>query len=86
MIIFVCRKPVLVIRPQPKGQDKPLAFTLRLVPIIAPGTIPLQKLAPDRNCIRPAATEAAAPDEQPRQELPPTPLYNAALLQVCRSF
>ncbi|CAL8472362.1 g11905 [Coccomyxa elongata] len=75
------RKPVLIIRPQPRGQDRPLAFTLRLVPIIAPGTIPLQKLAPDRNCIRPAAAEAAAPDEQPRQELPPTPLYNSALLQ-----
>ncbi len=80
----MCRKPVLVVRPQPKGHDKPLAFDLRLIPIIAPGTIPLQKLAPDRNCIRPSVSEAAAPQDQLRQELPPTPLYNTALLQVCR--
>ena len=80
----MCRKPVLVVRPQPKGHDKPLAFDLRLIPIIAPGTIQLQKVAPVRNCIRPSVSEAAAPQEQPRQELPPTPLYNTALLQVCR--
>lgn len=73
---------MLLIRPQPKGHDKPLHFSIRLIPTVAPGMFPLQKLAPDRNCLRPTNGDAAAPDEQRAKELPPTPLYNTALLQV----
>lgn len=72
-----------MLRPQPKGLERPLGFAIRLIPTIAPGTFPLPKLAPDRNCLRATNGSAAALDEQSKQELAPTPLYNTALLQVC---
>lgn len=62
------------------------AFALRLIPVLPEGTFPLAKLAPERNNLRPAAGAAPptqAANGQPREApLPPTPLYNAAILQV----
>ena len=63
------------------------SFALRLLPVLEPGTFPLSKLGPQRNNLRapaPAAPPGQAPVVPQKDEasLLPTPLYNAALLQV----
>ena len=76
-----CRKPVLVIALRGPGSD---SFALRLLPVLEPETFPLSKLAPQRNNLRASAPAAQAP-ALPQKDaacLLPTPLYNAALLQV----
>ena len=63
------------------------SFSLRLLPVLEPGTFPLSKLAPQRNNLRPPAPTAPAGQahvvpQRDEASLFPTPSHNAALLQV----
>ena len=73
---------MLVITLQRAGAD---ACAIRLLPILAPGTFPLAKLAPERNNLRassgPAATGQAGAGKE-AAALPPTPHYNATIMQA----
>ena len=78
-----CRKPVLLVEPQLKGLEAPVGVRLRLIPTLAAGTFPPQKLTPERNNLRPPKQAASAQTAEEAQP-PPTPLYNNAILQVGR--
>ena len=73
---------MLVITLQRAGAE---TCAVRLLPALAPGTFPLAKLAPERNNLRAslgpaAAGKAGAGKDAPA--LPPTPHYNAAVIQA----
>ena len=79
---MLCRRPVLLIPLHKAGAE---AFIMRLLPAVATAAFPLAKLAPERNNLRAsagaaAASKAGADNEAP--DLPPTPHYNAAIVQV----
>lgn len=73
---------MLVITLQRAGAE---SCAIRLLPVLAPGTFPLTKLAPERNNLRvssgPAAAGQAGADKD-APALPPTPHYNAAIIQA----
>lgn len=80
---MLCRRPVLLIPLHKAGTE---AFILRLLPAVATAAFPLAKLAPERNNLRApagaaAASKAAGADKE-EPDLPPTPRYNAAIVQV----
>ncbi|KAJ2764486.1 U3 snoRNP protein, partial [Coemansia nantahalensis] len=82
------RLPVVVLRPKPDTKHlRRLDCTIRIVPTIAHDALPLHRLAPGRNNVRPSyirETAGIAPDAAPADddsgELPPTPQYNAAVV------
>ena len=73
---------MLIITLQRAGAD---TCAIRLLPFLAPGTFPLAKLAPDRNNLRASSGAAAAGQagaDKGAPPLPPTPDYNAAIMQA----
>lgn len=77
-----CRKPALLVEPQLKGEEEgPMGVRLRLIPTIAAGAFPTQKLAPGRNNLR-APKQAAGAEAGEQAQPPATPLDNNAILQV----
>lgn len=78
-----CRKPVLLVTPKLKAATAAPAFSFRLLPVLALGLFPVEKLAPDRNNIRsicklPGSGEGG--NAEPK--LLPTPHYNNSIAQV----
>ncbi|KAJ2556923.1 U3 snoRNP protein [Coemansia sp. RSA 1933] len=81
------RLPIIAMRPQ-KGVKHlaKLGCVVRVLPSIAHDTLPLKRLAPGRNHVRPShvAPETAGGDADDAgdggDQLPPTPLYNSAVL------
>ncbi|KAJ1733229.1 U3 snoRNP protein [Coemansia sp. Benny D160-2] len=86
------RLPIIAMRPLKgvKSLDSlPGGVVVRILPSIAHDTLPLKRLAPDRNHVRPSHIDPAAagatesgddPSSSGSSSLPPTPLYNSALL------
>ena len=72
---------MLLVEPQLKGLEAPAGVRLRLIPTLAAGTFPTQKLTPERNNLR-ASKQAAGTQAEEEAQLPATPLYNNAILQV----
>ncbi|KAJ1773422.1 U3 snoRNP protein [Coemansia sp. RSA 487] len=80
------RLPIIVMRPQ-KGVKhlSKLGCVVRVLPSIAHDTLPLKRLAPGRNHVRPGyiAPETAGGESDDTADaslLPATPLYNSAIL------
>ncbi|KAJ2843696.1 U3 snoRNP protein, partial [Coemansia brasiliensis] len=74
------RLPVVVLRPKPDMRRlAKLNCSIRIIPTIAPDTLPLKRLAPSRNHIRFSFIARGASDGEV-DNLPPTPQYNAALV------
>ncbi|KAJ2677224.1 U3 snoRNP protein [Coemansia sp. RSA 1085] len=74
------RLPIVVLRPKPDMRRlAKLNCSVRIIPTIAPDTLPLKRLAPGRNHVRFSFLARGASDGEV-DELPPTPQYNAALV------
>ncbi|KAJ2456177.1 U3 snoRNP protein [Coemansia sp. RSA 2336] len=74
------RLPIVVLRPKPDMRRlAKLNCSIRIIPTIAPDTLPLKRLAPGRNHVRFSSIARGASDGEV-DELPPTPQYNAALV------
>jgi U3 small nucleolar RNA-associated protein 22 len=71
------RRPALLLHLQ--AGASPAGAALRLLPALAAGTFPLQRLAPGRNNLRSAVLPAAATGGEAQQA--PTPHYNNSILQ-----
>ncbi|KAI9505218.1 Nrap protein [Coemansia spiralis] len=77
------RLPMILL--QPKGDIKHLGkvgCVIRILPSIAHDAMPLKRLAPERNHVRPSyiASNGITADADDSAQLPATPQYNAAIL------
>ncbi|KAJ2829515.1 U3 snoRNP protein [Coemansia erecta] len=73
------RLPVVVLRPKRDTRLGRLGCVVRIQPSIAPDTLPLRRLTPDRNHVRTAFVGGADTDADADEE-PATPQYNAAVV------
>ncbi len=82
-------RPCLLLRPSPSSSGSSSVgaegLRVRILPVVSPGTFSASKLSPERNCIRwvPKPSPVAKPGVAAADEVPPppTPLYNAGVLQ-----
>ncbi|KAJ2751873.1 U3 snoRNP protein [Coemansia pectinata] len=75
------RLPIVVLRPKSgvKHLGK-LGCTVRILPSIAHDTLPLKRLSPERNYVRPSYISNAKEAESDEANLPATPQYSATIL------
>ncbi|KAF2096399.1 Nrap protein [Rhizodiscina lignyota] len=70
--------PVLSVAPLGDEIDSPYSsFRIQIIPTIADGVFPLERILPSKGCIRPKS----ASEGHEQQESTPTPFYNASLRQ-----